>query len=93
MGAVFKDYGAKRVVDAWGADVPDGEMTSFPKAVMANEDETIAFGWVEWESKSARDEGMEKAMADERMRMHDMPFDGKRLIFAGFEQFSDQQLA
>ena len=89
MGAVFKDYGATRVVDAWGAEVPDGEVTSFPKAVQASGDEVVAMGWVEWPSKAARDDGMPKAMQDERMAMEHMPFDGKRLIFAGFEKFSE----
>ena len=89
MGAIFKEHGASRVVDCWGADVPDGEVTSFPMAVKAGEGETVALGWIEWPSKAARDEGMAKAMADERMAFSHMPFDGKRLIFAGFEQFSD----
>ena len=41
--AVFKDHGATRVVECWGDDVPDGELTSFPKAVQKKEDETICF--------------------------------------------------
>ena len=89
MGQVFKDCGAQRVVDCWGVDVPDGEVTSFPMAVKAEENETVAFGWIEWSSKEARDAGMPKAMQDERMVFENMPFDGKRLIFAGFEKFSD----
>ena len=46
-------------------------------------------GWVEWPSREVRDEGMPKVMQDDRMRMGEMPFDGKRLIFGGFEMFSD----
>ena len=90
MAMVFKDHGAERVVDCWGSDVPDGDTTSFPLAVKANADETVALGWVEWTSKAARDEGMPKAMQDPRMGMEHMPFDGKRLIFAGFNKFSEQ---
>ena len=89
MGVVFKDYGALRVVDCWGADVPNGEVTSFPMAVKAMENETVALGWIEWPSKEARDAGMPNAMQDERMSFENMPFDGKRLIFAGFDKFSD----
>lgn len=89
MAVVFRDYGADRVVDCWGSEVPDGEMTSFPLAVKAENGETVAMGWVEWPSKEARDEGMPKAMQDDRMAMEHMPFDGKRLIFAGFEKFSE----
>lgn len=89
MGAIFREYGAVRVVDCWGSDVPEGKLTSFPKAVKAKDNEVVAFGWIEWPSKQARDEGMPKAMQDERMKFSDMPFDGQRLIFAGFEKFSD----
>ena len=89
MGAIFKEYGAERVVDCWGTDVPDGEVTSFPMAVKAEEGETVALGWIEWPSKQARDEGMPKAMEDDRMKFEHMPFDGKRLIFAGFERFNE----
>lgn len=34
-----------------------------------------------------RDEGMKKVMADPRLKpnVNPMPFDGKRLIFGGFE--------
>lgn len=38
--AVFKEHGATRVVECWGDDVPDGELTSFPKAVHKREGET-----------------------------------------------------
>lgn len=84
-GRVFKDCGADRVVDCWGDDVPDGTVTSFPLAVKKNPDETVVFGWIEWPSKAARDEGFKKAMTDPRMAALDMPFDGKRMIFGGFE--------
>ncbi|MEM7214288.1 MAG: DUF1428 domain-containing protein [Pseudomonadota bacterium] len=90
MATVFRENGAIRAVDCWGAEVPDGEMTSFVKAVQAQEGETVCIGWVEWNSKAERDEGMAKAMKDERIRMEHMPFDGKRLIFAGFDIFMDQ---
>jgi uncharacterized protein YbaA (DUF1428 family) len=30
---VFKKHGALRVVECWGDDVPDGQVTSFPLAV------------------------------------------------------------
>ncbi|MEL7430091.1 MAG: DUF1428 domain-containing protein [Pseudomonadota bacterium] len=89
MANVFRDHGASRVVDCWGADVPDGKTTSFPLAVKAEENEIVALGWIEWNNKETRDAGMEKAMKDERLVFDAMPFDGKRLIFAGFEIFSD----
>ena len=89
VGKLFVDHGATRGVDAWGSDVPDGKVTSFPMAVKLKEGETVAFGWIEWPDKATRDKGMEAAMSDERMSMEHMPFDGQRMIFSGFEIFSD----
>jgi uncharacterized protein YbaA (DUF1428 family) len=90
MAAVFKQYGALNVVDCWGDDVPDGKLTSFPMAVKREENETVIFSWMTWPSREARNEGMKKAMADPRMQSDGipMPFDGKRLIYGGFEMIS-----
>jgi len=45
------------------------------------------FSWITWPSKQARDEGMKKFMEDARMKtdFNDMPFDGQRMIFGGFQ--------
>lgn len=85
--AVFKANGALTVVECWGDDVPEGKLTSFPMAVQRKDDETVVFSWITWPSKAVRDEGMKKAMEDPRMQqgMKDMPFDGKRMIFGGFQ--------
>ncbi len=84
---VFKEYGALRVIECWGDDVPDGKTTDFKKAVMAKADETVLFSWIEWPDKATRDAGVEKMMSDPRMNPKDnpMPFDGKRMIFGGFK--------
>ncbi len=85
--AVFKEHGALTVVECWGDDVPDGEVTSFPMAVKRRDDETVVFAWITWPSRAVRDNGMKKVMADSRMQpdANPMPFDGKRLIYGGFE--------
>ena len=89
---VFKDCGATRVVECWGDDVPDGEQTSFNLAVKRQPDEVVVFSWVAWPSKEAREAGMEKAMVDERLHPDNnpMPFDGKRLIYGGFQMVLDE---
>jgi uncharacterized protein YbaA (DUF1428 family) len=89
---VFVEYGATRVVEAWSDDVPDGKVTDFKRAVKAKDDEAIVFSWVEWPSKSIRDEGMKKTMEDERMQPdHDkMVFDGMRMIYGGFAPIVDE---
>ncbi|MBX7495576.1 DUF1428 domain-containing protein [Qipengyuania sp. 6B39] len=88
--SVFIDFGATRVLECWGDDVPDGKLTDFRKAVQATDDETVVFSWIEWPDKATRDAGMAKMMSedfnDERMdpATNPMPFDGKRMIFGGF---------
>lgn len=86
-GVVFKEHGALSVVECWGEDVPQGEVTSFPMAVKCRDDETVVFSWVTWPSRAVRDQGMDKVMADPRLQpdVNPMPFDGKRMIFGGFE--------
>lgn len=88
MAAIFREHGALQVVDCWGDQVPSGKLTSFPKAVECNENETVVFSWMVWPSKEAADAGMQKAMSDPRMG-GDMPFDTKRMIFGGFEMVVD----
>ena len=86
---VFKEYGAIRIVECWGDDVPTGVTTSFPQAVKLEPDETVVFSWVAWPSREVRDTGMKKVMDDPRMKNAEMPFDGKRLIYGGFETILD----
>ncbi len=85
--AIFKEHGALQVVECWGDDVPEGKVTSFPMAVQRKDDETVVFSWITWPSKAVRDEGMKKVMADPRLspETNPFPFDGKRMIYGGFE--------
>ena len=87
MAALFKKHGALTVVECWGDDVPEGKLTSFSMAVKRADDETVVFSWITWPSRAARDAGMKKVMADPRMQPGSapMPFDGKRMIFGGFQ--------
>lgn len=87
-GEMLTKYGAKRSVDTWGDDVPEGKVTDFKGAVQAKEDETIGFSWVEWPSKEVRDEAWKKVMEEAGEKM-EMPFDGKRMIFGGFMPIVD----
>ena len=90
MAQVFKEHGATRVVECWGADVSPGKLTSFPLAVKAEEGETVVIGWQEWSDKATQEAGVKKAMEDPRMAiMQDAPLDGKRMIFAGFDTVVD----
>ena len=90
-GGAMMEYGATRVVECWGADVPRGKTTDFQGAVAARHDETVVFSWIEWPDKAARDKVMgrmqELSQTDARLdpAQNPMPFDGKRLIYGGFK--------
>lgn len=86
---VWKEHGCIAYVECAGDDTPYGEVTSFPRAVQAKDDEIVIFAWAMWPSREARDAGNEKLMKDERLAesMKNLPFDGKRMIFGGFQTF------
>jgi uncharacterized protein YbaA (DUF1428 family) len=88
---LFKEFGATRMVECWGDDVPDGKLTDFRRAVQAKDDEVVVFSWIEYPSKAVRDAANARIMSDPRMKaMGDtMPFDGKRMIFGGFAPILD----
>jgi uncharacterized protein YbaA (DUF1428 family) len=73
--------------------VKPGELTSFPQSVNLEEDETVIFSWIVYESRAHRDEVNDKVMKDPRMaelmETSGMPFDGKRMIYGGFEVMVD----
>ena len=89
---VWMEHGALSYVECVADDVPYGEVTSFPRAVQLAEDEVVIFSWVTYKDRASRDEVMAKVMADERLKadMANMPFDGKRMIFGGFQAFLER---
>jgi uncharacterized protein YbaA (DUF1428 family) len=88
-GTVWMEHGALSYVETIGEDTPHGELTSFPRAVLATDDEVVIFSWITYTDRAHRDAVMAKVMADDRLKssMESMPFDGKRMIFGGFEAF------
>lgn len=87
---VFKRHGATAVAECWGEDVPEGERNSMHTAVLREPDETVVASWVVWPSKDARDAGWEKIHTDPVMTTEQMPFDGARMIFGGFDRILDR---
>ncbi|MBB5516779.1 uncharacterized protein YbaA (DUF1428 family) [Rubricella aquisinus] len=89
---IFMELGALSVRENWEVDVPDGEHTSFPMAVKRAEGEAIVFSWITWPDQATAHACMEKMMSDPQMeaRMGEMPFDGKRMIYGGFETVFEQ---
>lgn len=88
---LFKEFGVTRMVEGWGDDVPRGAVNDLWGAVQAKEDETVLFSWVEYPDKATRDAAGQKMMSDPRMAaMGEMPFDGSRMIYAGFELLHEE---
>ena len=88
-GAVWMEHGALAYVECVGDDVPYGELTSFPRAVQAKDNETVVFSWIVYPDRATRDAASKKIMEDPRLKkmMENPPFDGKRMIFGGFKPF------
>lgn len=89
---IFHELGVTRHFEAWGNDIPDGKVTDFRKAVQAKDDEEVVFAWFEYPDKATRDSVNAKMMSDPRMKEmgESMPFDGKRMIYGGFEAIVDE---
>ncbi len=86
----FKKLGAVRMVEAWGVDVPHGKVTDFYRSTQAKDDETIVFSWIEWPDKATADRAYQKMESGEAMPfMGNMPFDGMRMMWGGFEPIVD----
>src|SRR3546814_3325939 len=65
--ALFKEFGVRRHVEAWGDDVPEGKLNDFRTAVAAKEGEEIVFSWFEYPDRATRDAANAKMMSDPRM--------------------------
>lgn len=91
MAEIFKANGATRVVENWGDDVPEGKLTSFSMAVKREEGESVVFSWVVWPTKEQREAGWKRVMEDPIMSQSQYAnlFDGKRMIYGGFETIVD----
>ncbi len=92
MTALFEEFGALRVVEAWGDDTPDGKVTDYNRATLKKPDEKVVYSWIEWPDKATRDTGWAKLMEDERMKPkegHTPPFDGQRMMWGGFAPILD----
>jgi len=88
-GKVWREHGALDYREWVADDVKVGKWTSFPRAVKKKPNETVVFAWITYKSRAARDKVNARVMADPRltsmMNPKDAPFDGKRMIYGGFE--------
>jgi uncharacterized protein YbaA (DUF1428 family) len=88
-GKVWKEHGALDYHECIAEDVKKGKWTSFPQSVRLKPGEVVVFSWITYKSRAHRDVVLAKVMSDKRLAsMMDpktMPFDGKRMIYGGFE--------
>lgn len=83
---VFQRLGALAMVEGWGDDVPDGDITSINAAVQRKEGEIPLFSWTVWPDKAVRDRAWQEMMSNPSAHsQQDMPFDGSRMIYGGFD--------
>ncbi len=87
-GKVWREHGALEFRECVADDVKMGEVTSFPRSVQVEEGEIVVFSWIAFESREHRDrvnaEVMKDPRLEEMMKPEAMPFDGKRMIYGGF---------
>lgn len=92
-GAIWRELGALEFRECMADDVKPGKWTSFPQSVDLKEDEVVFFSWITYNSRAERDAINDKVMKDPRMedmmKPEAMPFDGKRMIYGGFEMVVD----
>jgi uncharacterized protein YbaA (DUF1428 family) len=90
---VWREHGALEYRECIAEDVKVGKRTSFPRSVKLKPGETVVFSWIVYKSRAQRDKIMAKVMKDPRladmMDPKNVPFDGKRMIYGGFEMFVD----
>ncbi len=87
FAALFREFGALRVVETWADDVGDGDVTDFRRAVQAEAGESVVFAWIEWPDRATRMAGWAALEQDPRMTPPgELPFDGQRMVYGGFER-------
>ena len=91
--SLFQKHGALHMAECWGEDVPDGKVTDFKRAVQATPEETVVFSWIVWPSKPVRDAAHQAMWQDQNMKPENMLFDGKRMIFGGFNLLLEERAA
>ena len=92
-GKVWREHGALDYKECIANDVKPGKWTSFPQSVKLKKNEVVWFSYIVYKNRKHRDRVLKKAMSDKRLAgMSDpkkLPFDGKRMIYGGFEVVVD----
>jgi uncharacterized protein YbaA (DUF1428 family) len=88
-GKIWMEHGALQYWECVADDVKPGKVTSFPQSVQLKDDETVVLSWIVYNSREDRDRVNAKVMEDDRMKammdQKNLPFDGMRMFWGGFE--------
>lgn len=90
---VWMDHGALEYIETVADDIaPKGIKYHFTKTVKCTPSETVIFSWIRYKSRAHRDKVNAKVMKDPRLAKmmkpgQPMPFDFKRMAYAGFKVF------
>lgn len=83
---VALENGALEVYENWELEVPNGAMTDFRKAVLAQPEEKVVVSWTIWPDREFGARGHKAIFSDPRMaELGNFPIDGNRLVMGGFE--------
>ncbi len=86
---IWKEHGALEYREYVGDDLIRDGTRSFTDSAAATDGEVIVFGWVEFESRAARDLANDKVAADPRMadlvKSANSGFDAERMAYGGFQ--------
>ena len=91
---MWRDHGALEYVECVGEDLAVKMGAGFLKPTKAKAGETVFFSWIGYKSRAHRDAVNKKVMKDPRLAQmmkkgQPMPFDVKRMQYAGFSVFVD----
>ncbi|WP_330633143.1 DUF1428 domain-containing protein [Halocatena halophila] len=92
VGKLWIEYGALEYFEGVGDDMkPDMDgmsIRTFPQIAETDNDETVVFSFIVFESREHRDTVNEKVMADIEMESQEaakeMPFEMERMAYGGF---------
>jgi uncharacterized protein YbaA (DUF1428 family) len=88
-GRIWMEFGALQYVECVADDVKPGKWTSFPQSVKLKKGEVVVFSYIVYRSRRQRDRIMKKIMVEPRFKKYmdpkNMPFDGKRMFWGGFQ--------
>ena len=93
VAEIWKEHGALAYFEYVGDDMRLEGTSSFSEALGAEENETIVFGWVVFESRESRDRANKLVSSDPRMvdlidpltNPNKIIFDPKRMLYGGFK--------